>query len=144
MGRREQFTVGRLDVTEGIFVKGVAHNAVIADVTSSAAELNYIDTSVPGTSVASKALVLGANKNTDVLALPVSGLKIGPGAGTAVSASAAEINKLTGLAAVIAAGAAPHAHVIDPAGGATQDAEARTAINAILVALETFGINAAA
>lgn len=31
------------------------------------------------------------------------------------------------------------AHISDPAGGATQDAEARTAINAILVVLESFG-----
>lgn len=36
----------------------------------------------------------------------------------------------------------PHVHVINPTGGTTIDAEARTAINAILVALETFGINA--
>lgn len=34
------------------------------------------------------------------------------------------------------------AHIADPAGGATQDAEARTAINAILVALENIGITA--
>lgn len=35
--------------------------------------------------------------------------------------------------------AARIAHVADPAGGATVDAEARTAINSILAALETFG-----
>jgi hypothetical protein len=34
------------------------------------------------------------------------------------------------------------AHIADPAGGGTQDAEARTAINAILVALENKGITA--
>lgn len=32
------------------------------------------------------------------------------------------------------------AHIADPTGGATEDAEARTAINAILVALENVGI----
>jgi hypothetical protein len=32
--------------------------------------------------------------------------------------------------------------VADPSGGATVDAEARTAINAILVTLETFGLHA--
>lgn len=40
-------------------------------------------------------------------------------------------------------GAAPvarAAHIADPSGGGTQDAEARTAVNAILVALENFGI----
>ncbi len=62
----------------------------------SAAELGYLDGVVAGTSTASKAAVLGANKNLDVLALPVSGLKIGAGAGTAVTASAAELNQLTG------------------------------------------------
>jgi hypothetical protein len=36
------------------------------------------------------------------------------------------------------------AHIADPAGGATQDAEARTAINAILVAIENIGITASA
>lgn len=40
--------------------------------------------------------------------------------------------------------AAQRAHVVDPSGGATVDAEARTAINAILVTLETFGFHAAA
>ena len=36
------------------------------------------------------------------------------------------------------------AHIADPSGGATQDTEARTAINAILVALENIGITAPA
>jgi len=34
------------------------------------------------------------------------------------------------------------AHVADPSGGATQDAESRTAINAILVVLENAGLTA--
>lgn len=68
-----------------------------ATVSADGAELNLLNGAVAGTSVASTALVLGANKNTDVLALPVSGLKIGAGAGTAVTASAAEINVLTGV-----------------------------------------------
>lgn len=57
-------------------------------------ELNSLDGSIAGTSVASKALVLGADKNTDIIALPVSGLKIGAGAGTAVDRTAAELNLL--------------------------------------------------
>ena len=36
------------------------------------------------------------------------------------------------------------AKINDPAGGATPDAEARTAINAIIDALEAFGISASA
>jgi hypothetical protein len=64
------------------------------NVTTTAAELNYLDDSVAGTAVASKALVLGADKDIDTIAIPVSGLKIGAGAGTAVTASAAELNFL--------------------------------------------------
>ena len=41
-----------------------------------------------------------------------------------------------------AAPAARIAHVADPAGGATVDAEARSAINSILATLETFGLHA--
>jgi len=36
------------------------------------------------------------------------------------------------------------AHIANPAGGGTQDTEARAAINAILVILETFGFTATA
>lgn len=41
-----------------------------------------------------------------------------------------------------AAPAARQAHVADPSGGATVDAEARSAINSILATLETFGFHA--
>lgn len=83
-----------------VSVNGGAY-AAVADltaggVTATAAELNRNAGVTPGTSLASKTAVLGTNKNLDVLALPVSGLKIGAGAGTAVSASAAELNLLTG------------------------------------------------
>lgn len=74
--------------------------AGVPGLTASAAELNLIDGSVAGTAVASKAAVLGADKNLDVLALPVSGLKVGAGAGTAVARTAAELNALVqGVAA---------------------------------------------
>jgi hypothetical protein len=49
---------------------------------------------------------------------------------------------LHALGAVVPSAAAAHVHVANPTGGTTTDAEARTAINAILVALETFGMNA--
>ncbi len=62
------------------------------EVTSTAAELNLLDTAVAGTAVASKAAVLGANKNLDTLTIADSGLKLGAGAGTAVTATAAELN----------------------------------------------------
>lgn len=83
---------GPLDSKNGFEIDGVA-------ITATAAELNLIDGSIAGTSVASKALALGANKNTDVLALPVSGLKIGAGAGTAVTTTAAELNTLASVVA---------------------------------------------
>ena len=54
--------------------------------------------------------------------------------------------RATGSAAAIGfLGATPvvrAAHIADPSGGATTDAEARTAINAILVVLENLGFNA--
>ncbi len=95
--------INALDVT-ALKVNGVsvASFEALTDVTASAAEINLIDGSIAGTSVASKVLCLGANKNTDILALPVSGLCIGAGAGTAVTSSAAELNILTGVTATAA------------------------------------------
>lgn len=72
---------------------------IIDDLTSSAAELNFLDNSVAGTAVASKALVVGADKNVDTLAIADGGLKLGSGAGTAISATAAELNKCDGIPA---------------------------------------------
>lgn len=42
--------------------------------------------------------------------------------------------------ALPAAPPTPSAHIADPTGGATEDAEARAAIDAILVVLERFGM----
>lgn len=47
---------------------------ILDGVTSTTAELNLVDGSVAGTSVASRALVLGASKNTDILVVD-NGLK---------------------------------------------------------------------
>lgn len=59
-----------------------------------------------GVARASRAAVLGAYKNLDVLGLPVGGLKIGAaGSEVVVTATAAEINKLTDSAAMLTAGA---------------------------------------
>jgi len=77
--------------------KGVAETTDLKDVTAAAAELNLLDTSVAGTAVASKALVLGANKNVDVLA--IADLKLGAGAGTSVGVTAPELNVLDGIPA---------------------------------------------
>lgn len=94
---------GALYQNTGTALVPVWSASVPAGVTASAAEINLIDGAVAGTSVASKALALGANKNTDVLALPVSGLKVGAGAGTAVDCTAAEFNTLNGVTAGTAA-----------------------------------------
>lgn len=58
-----------------------------------------------------------------------------------ITATASEINKLDGVGATVASGTQA-AKINDPSGGATTDAEARTAINAIIDALEAFGISA--
>lgn len=49
---------------------------------------------VAGTAEASKVPVLGTNKNLDTLAIADGGLALGSGAGTAVTATAAELNTL--------------------------------------------------
>jgi len=74
--------------------------AALNGLTASVAELNLLDGSVAGTAVASKAAVLGANKNLDVLA--VADLKLGAGAGVSVTATAAELNALDGITAGVA------------------------------------------
>ena len=50
--------------------------------------------------------------------------------------------RINGTDVTVGLTATRQVHVANPTGGTTTDAEARTAINAILVALETFGINA--
>jgi len=72
---------------------------IMNGVTASTAELNLLDGSIAGTAVASKALALGANKNVDTLVIGTLGLSIGSGAGTAVTATAAELNILDGVTA---------------------------------------------
>lgn len=126
----------------------------IAGAGLSATEVGYLDGVVAGTTTASKALVVGTNKNLDVLALPVSGLKIGAGAGTAVTTSAAELNKLTGSGAAVASGTQA-AHLADAStahalNATFSDTEAESALNAlgvkinsIIDALEAYGIMAA-
>jgi hypothetical protein len=73
------------------------HKHVLAEatnglVTASVAELNLLDDTVAGTAVASRVLALGTDKNVDMLAIAQDGLKIGAGAGTAMTCTAAELN----------------------------------------------------
>jgi hypothetical protein len=143
-----------LNVLDGATLSTAELN-ILDGVTATAAELNVNAGVVAGTSTASKTAVLGANKNLDVLALPVSGLKIGAGAGTAVTASAAELNKLTGSGATVASGTqvallvdASVAHALN---STFDDTEAEAALNALGVKINTiidaliaYGIMAAA
>lgn len=69
--------------------------------------------------------------------LTIAGAAIGD-----ITATAAELNKLDGVGAVVASGAT-HAHVADIADAAS-GAQIATAVNAILAALEAFKVNAAA
>jgi hypothetical protein len=62
--------------------------------TITAAELGTLDGVTAGTVTASRAVVVGANKNLDVLAIADGGLALGSGAGTAITSTAAELNRL--------------------------------------------------
>jgi len=96
-------------------------------ITATAAEINKLAGVTGGTATASKAAVLGANKNLDTLVVADGGLKLGSGAGTAVTAVAAEINKLSGapLGATFVVGAdagttvTVNIQLVDGAGAAT-------------------------
>lgn len=67
--------------------------------TATATEINKLAGVVAGTASASKAAVLGANKNLDTLVIADGGLFLGAGAGTAVGATAAEINQVADISA---------------------------------------------
>lgn len=61
-------TFSEINVLDGI-TSSTAELNILDGVTSTATELNFNDGSVAGTSVASKTLVLGASKNTDLLTI---------------------------------------------------------------------------
>lgn len=82
--------------TGGALTLGGALTAVtsigIGSAVLTEAEMEMLDTLTAGTAVANKAAVLGANKNLDILAIADGGLSLGAGAGTAITATAAELN----------------------------------------------------
>lgn len=75
-------------------VATVADLVAIRGATPSATELGYIDGVTAGTVLAGKAVVTTTDKHIDTIVISDGGLKLGSGAGTAVSASAAELNIL--------------------------------------------------
>ena len=117
--------IDALVITDGGLALGAGAGTAI---TATAAEINLIDGSIAGTAVASKALSLGATKNVDTIVVADGGLYLGAGAGTAVGATAAEINDaadISAMAAIAANGAtlavvaATHAGKVIQFGAAT-------------------------
>ena len=76
---------------------GAALAKMLTDV--DADDVAYLTDVVAGTVTASKAVVVGANKNIDTIVIADGGLKLGSGAGTAVTATAAELNELDDIVA---------------------------------------------
>lgn len=75
-----------------------------------ATEVAPLDDVTAGTVAAGKAIIVGTNKNIDTLVIADGGLKLGTGAGTAVTATAAELNYVDLTAGT---GAASKAIVLD-------------------------------
>ena len=90
---------GELNILDGALLSTAELNT-FNGITVTFTELNFLDGSLAGTAVASKALVLGANKNVDVLA--VADLKLGAGAGTSITSTAVELNYLDGSSVGVA------------------------------------------
>lgn len=107
MTKRKDIRLQRLSISKKAVVKGqdlapaAEELKSLESLTASAAELNRLGGVTAGTAAASKAVVLGANKNLDTLSIADGGLKLGSGAGTAVTKTAAQINLLI---AALAAG----------------------------------------
>lgn len=84
-----------VDILDFAGAGGTAFKIAGTAVTTSAAELNFVDTVVAGTATASKALVLGPVKDIDTLDFAsAGGFKI---AGVALTASMADLNKSAGM-----------------------------------------------
>jgi len=75
----------------------------ISGVTATSTELNKNGGVTAGTAAASKTAVLGANKNLDTLVIADGGLKLGSGAGTAITSTADDLNTLASVTAGTAA-----------------------------------------
>lgn len=100
------FGQAEADLLSGLTATASELNAAAGTGVSST-ELDLLDGAIAGTAVASKALALGTNKNVDTLVIADSGLYLGSGAGTAVTATAAELNNAADVSAnAVAAGAA--------------------------------------
>ena len=129
--------VDELHIAEGKLYLGAAAGTAVS---STAVELNYLDGSSVGVAVVSKALVLGANKNVDTIVIADSGLMLGAGAGTAVDATAVELNTKTLIAEIEDISNGDVAYVVSPYAGTLS--KVYTVIHgAITVASETLTAN---
>lgn len=90
------------DSTGALYIGGVAITATAAELNAAAGtgvsstELDLLDGALAGTAVVNKCLALGATKNVDTIVIADGGLYLGAGAGTAITATAAEINLIDG------------------------------------------------
>lgn len=131
-------------------MNGLLYKALQKTNTLSAAELGVLDGVTKGTSAANKAVVLGADgkiNTIDVTSLKVGGTAVSASAAElnildGVTASAAELNKLDNSGAVVASGTKA-AHIANIATDANGTAIA-AAVNGILAVLEAFGMTATA
>ena len=89
-------------------------------------EVAYLTDVVAGTVTASKAVIVGANKNIDTISIADSGLKLGSGAGTAVTARAAELNLLDDIVASFSFSASAGAENVCEVAITLKDAAAAT------------------
>lgn len=103
-------------------VATVADLVAIRGATPSATELGFIDGVTAGTVAADKAVVATTNKHIDTIAISDGGLKLGSGAGTAVTATAAELNILDNCTAAYqdlnSVKGLPYSFTLTPSAGA--------------------------
>lgn len=88
-------------------------------------ELEYLDDITPGTVAANKAIVPTTNKHIDALVVSDGGLALGAGAGTVITAKAAELNLVDDL---------PASCTLTPAAGAAN------VCNVAIVAKDAAGV----
>lgn len=84
--------IGGTTAVAGTFSTMTATTAVIGGSTLSGTELGYVDGITPGTVAVDKAIVPTTDKHIDALVISDGGLALGSGAGTAITATAAELN----------------------------------------------------
>lgn len=82
----------KLEIGGTLMTATAAELNAIAGNGLSAAELAVLDGVVAGTVLAGKAVIATTDKHIDTIVITDGGLKLGAGAGTAVSATAAELN----------------------------------------------------